>query len=1358
MRNIIAVIAMWIPFCVVGQGIKFEQKDNWHDVVKSAKAEHKYIFVDCYATWCQPCKTMDSKVYPSEKIGNVVNEKFISIKLQFDSTGGDNETTRRWYEQAKKFINDYKVSAFPSYLFFDQNGEVVHKEIGYRNEKDFLQLVEGALDTAKQIYTRINRYSNGPKDYPAMPELVASVRTILKDKNLASLIAQDYLHNYLYRLPEDQILKKENIDFILANISSASEYGFKLFQTRSVKIDSFERAGYSKLAIDIIISKEEIDSKIYKDGKAIIDNPQWQVYRASIAQKHGREIADRLVLNAQAYWFHAYKKDWDKATSLYIEKFDRYGLDTAGGAWKNFNNVFWDFFLHTNDKAKLRKAIQWMAVINDQHPNSIIDLDTYANLIYKSGDVAKAMDVERKAMDIEEKNAAAEKRKPDPIYRETLEKMKKGEPTWVTPGTSGSLSKPVIDSSSYSIWPSLSQGKLSDDGKYVSYLINLGTSRLKPLKDFSDTLVFVSSDNKWKRRFLSASNPTFTADSKFGVFSKKNDSLGVLTLGSDSVQYLTNISSFKLASKNATPWLVYKIKENNKVFIMNLSSKRITALGNLLGFDFTPDESGLMIREQVGGGQSLSVYTFLKDEKREVIFFPFKTSELTIGRFIFDKLGKQMAFTSTVSNKITVWYCPSISEKPTILLDSSDPFKDSNKTSIANLYRFTNDGERILFSIRESEKSDVMVSSLKLNVWSYLDSKIQPSQVNSYNKETYLSIVDIKSHRIIRLQYSNERIDYSPYFIPSEQADTLGFIYKYAGDPNDEEKPWNRLSRFSFFIINTKTGERVNVRELQKSSIVIRRLSTSERYIFFDNNEDGKLYVFDIAMKRCRCITKNIKNDWSSGRDDVYTTSNQPLFWLSNDTALIIKDQFDIWQLDPKAVAAPINLTGGYGSKNKISFNFVFNDKSLFGTERRAVLEGFNVTTKENGFFELRLGGRQLPKPLTFGAYYFHSDIEKGFDVAVPRPGKAKADKMFLVQKSMSIATPNYFTTPDFITFTEVSHVYPEKQYNWLTTELHQYQSKSGQLLQGVLFKPENFDSTKKHPLIFYYYEKYANVLNIYQQPQLSEGEINIPSYVSNGYLVFCPDINYKIGDPGGSAVECVLAAANHLTQLPFVNKDRMGLQGISYGSFETNSIIAHSTLFRAACSSSGYCDQIGLSNGLFINRNAQIYVETGQGRMGVGMWDRPDLYLRNSPIFFLDRVQTPVLLYLGDHDQPNSPQLKELFLGLRRLGKKAWMLEYEDEGHGIFGQAAKIDFTLRMKQFFDHYLKDAPAPVWMTQGISASNKGKKLGLEYDLSIKTPGVGLTESNTDHLNSRQKELLKKKTMVTLDGTVVNKLHL
>ena len=222
--------------------------------------------------------------------------------------------------------------------------------------------------------------------------------------------------------------------------------------------------------------------------------------------------------------------------------------------------------------------------------------------------------------------------------------------------------------------------------------------------------------------------------------------------------------------------------------------------------------------------------------------------------------------------------------------------------------------------------------------------------------------------------------------------------------------------------------------------------------------------------------------------------------------------------------------------------------------------------------------------------------------------------------------------------------------------------------------------------------------------------------FTRDGYVVFHPDINFRVGYPGPSALDAGVSGSEELIRRGIADPDRIGLQGQSWGGDQINYIITQTDMFRCACAGAGVSDMV---SGYATTRDdsgsaRMMQYEGGQSRIGASLAESPDLYILNSPVFHLQNVNTPILLRHSDNDNAVPfMQSMEMFNGLRRLGKQVWLLNYHGERHNMRTWQAKMDYTLRMHQFFDHYLKDEPMPRWMSEGISLRDRGLDLKLDY---------------------------------------------
>jgi thioredoxin-related protein len=408
-----------------GEGVHFMQGLSWEAILKKANGENKYIFMDCYATWCGPCKQMDNKIYSNPMTGDSVNANFIAVKVQIDTSVNDDDNVKKWYSTAAMLIKEYRVTVFPTYLFFSPDGKLVYRETGYKNQEDFLSVLHVARTKDSRLYTLLDQFNHGKLPYDQMPGLAKQVKELLKDTKKSEAIARKFLTGYLSKLYEDQLLTKTFLNFLLDNatiLRSKHNY-FKLMRTRSHEVDSvLEQKGISYRMVNYIISKEQIFSKIRSSGKWADKEPNWAKMNRSIQKKYGNSLAYENILNAKINWYH-YKNQIDSAIKYEVKKIDYLGLDTTYMGCAGANNVAFDLiFKYSQDTDILKKAVGWMSIIISKYPGDDSFIDTYANLLYKIGRKSEAIEWEEKAVMLAPKNNS---------LKATLAKMKANAPTWL---------------------------------------------------------------------------------------------------------------------------------------------------------------------------------------------------------------------------------------------------------------------------------------------------------------------------------------------------------------------------------------------------------------------------------------------------------------------------------------------------------------------------------------------------------------------------------------------------------------------------------------------------------------------------------------------------------------------------------------------------------------------------------------------------------------------------------------------------------------------------------------------------------------------------------------------------------------
>jgi dienelactone hydrolase len=811
-------------------------------------------------------------------------------------------------------------------------------------------------------------------------------------------------------------------------------------------------------------------------------------------------------------------------------------------------------------------------------------------------------------------------------------------------------------------------------------------------------------NGKWKKEV--EGNIEFTNDGKQAICIK-NNFMQIIKLGTSIQEVWNNVESYALSRNQKHQKLAFLlVNDRHELIVRDLSTKVEQRFIHVSHYLFSEDGKILiLLRKDIQNSSKSSFLEIIDLVKglKKIIWHGQNASN-----FVFNKSLSQIAFISEDINKNrlnkSIWLYNQEEEKAKLLVKNCGD-GTINNLSISGISSFAFGDLNLLIRLKSSDKVDkISPKMLKVDVWSYKDEKLQSEQIIENNlAQEYFALLKIKESQIIQIQENRETFEW--------KNGDVALITQYYGEAGGGESSWNTAAQKRYFVVSMKNGHRTLVKD---STLVRLALSPESRFLIYYDPNLKNYFSLDTESGALTNFTQVANAIWYEddmpGLDfGVYELAG----WGSEDNFIYMYDKYDLWKLDPRAKISPVNLTKGVGKRDSIIFRMIHN-QSIINSKEKLILTAFDLKSKSNGFYELNLANMSWPKKISMGNYvYYIPTVRIGFP-----PIKAKYKDLWILRRMSASESPNYFVTGDFKDFIRITNVNPEKRYNWLTSELHSYKLLDGKISQGILYKPENFDSKKKYPIIFYYYQQLSDHLNVYLSPEPSDGRLNISTYVSNGYLVFCPDISYKIGYPGESALNAVSSAVVYLGHFPYVDNLKMGLQGMSWGSFETNYIITHSSLFAAACSTVGQTNLVSYYGGLSSGYNGasnQGYMEDGQGRMGATLWQRPDLYLTNSPVLFAERVKSPVLLMYNKKDGAMYSQGIEFFTALRRLGKKVWMLQYEDGDHSVQGRESD-DFNIRMKQFFDHYLKDAPAPIWMTRGIPYKEKQGQYGLELDYS------------------------------------------
>lgn len=405
---------------IFGNGVLFDNTSSWKALLARAKRENKLIFVDCYATWCTPCKKMDKYVFSNNKVGKATNEHYISTKLQMDTAKNDNSAIKRRYAIANEFKKRYAIKELPTYLIFSSSGELVNKAIGGLSKQDFMTFIEESMDSSKQIYYLVKKWKSGKLSPKEIRNTALVLKSRLKDELTAFAIAYDYIINYLYKLDEASFLTKENIQFSVSfsNLLNTRSRIYKFCLLSGKRVDSAVGIeGYSNSVMQMFVYRETAKPALDAAKMRRLE-PNWDSIFSKAVDLCNEPIANQVVLNAKVTYYREMKK-WTLYTNYLNERTEKFPIQEDN--WFALNSVAYELFKYSYDKEALRNALEWsnqsIESCNDKGAKPIL-LDTKANILYKLGDIDEAVALMQEVV------------RSIPHYREKLEKMQKGLPTW----------------------------------------------------------------------------------------------------------------------------------------------------------------------------------------------------------------------------------------------------------------------------------------------------------------------------------------------------------------------------------------------------------------------------------------------------------------------------------------------------------------------------------------------------------------------------------------------------------------------------------------------------------------------------------------------------------------------------------------------------------------------------------------------------------------------------------------------------------------------------------------------------------------------------------------------------------------
>lgn len=825
-----------------------------------------------------------------------------------------------------------------------------------------------------------------------------------------------------------------------------------------------------------------------------------------------------------------------------------------------------------------------------------------------------------------------------------------------------------------------------------------------------------------------------SVDIKKNALIKISDSLIALAL--DSIHYNISKESLKTILQKTSQHIFKQVNDEqdaenenplsqqkdtgSDLALFNLSDSSTRLFKNISNYYFDKYGKHLLLKvsksKKDSNSSNMVLMVDLKKSKIDTLLKAFEDAR----SFTFNEQGNKISFVAQIddieksSEKYFQLYHFEIADKivkyAVNKMSTGMPINYNISEHFANQY--SKNGKYLFIGIAPAaslkDTSLLDFETAKLDIWNYKDDYLQTQQLKNLDadlKKSYMAVFNTLDQSIMPL---GTRQDDKLTLVNEGNA---SWVLAESTKDNRVESQWTGQSRTSAYCLNIINGER---KIIFKNLYANASPSPMGNYAYWYDKEKKQYFLYNVNTGITTNISAKITAPLFDEENDVPDLPNAygVMGWSEGDSSLYIYDRYDIWSVSATNPLKPINISHD-GRKLSLTTRFINTDKEhrFFSSRHSYLFSIFNNNDKTSSLFLVN----NIYQPEAKNKIIYpnntitsrHTLSKNSTTLLFSTENFKNAPNLNLVNLSNSDSS-----NQSAITITNINP--QQKDYNWGTASLFTWKTYEGRMTNGIVYKPENFDSTKKYPLICYFYEKLSDGLHTYQQPAPTPSRLNIPFFVSRGYIVLAPDIYYSKGHPGNDAYNCIVSGARALVKKGFIDSTKIGLQGQSWGGYQVAYLITKTKLFAAAWAGAPVANMTSAYGGIRWESglNRQFQYEKQQSRIGYSLWENQKLYIENSPLFHLKNVSTPLAIMHNDADGAVPwYQGIEMFTAMRRLQKPVWMLNYNGEAHNLMERRNRKDIQIREQQFFDWLLKSEPAPKWIEEGVPALEKGKDWGL-----------------------------------------------
>ncbi len=925
--------------------------------------------------------------------------------------------------------------------------------------------------------------------------------------------------------------------------------------------------------------------------------------------------------------------------------------------------------------------------------------------------------------------------------------------------------KRAITQDTYDQWRTLSGASLSPDGKFAIYTVSpvvgegdvivrstatatewrfargyTGRPQLQPAADsaalFSAPPAQVSASSTHAAFITYATRAEFETarKAKPRPLPAPRTSLTIVTLADGKAQVIPKVRSFRFAREGGK-YLAYLLEADSAAPGSGGAAPAGGARGGARGAaagGARPDPAAPLMLRDLTTGQELKiddVTAYLFDEGEKLLVYSTTSADstktgvhvrdlatgtittLASGKgnykaLAVDRKGTQVAFVSdrddvaSAKAKYALYYAPLVLAKgqkgPIVATKVVDAAMVGAEQLIADRGRvdFVRDGSALQFALAplpiDSIPADSLADKAIYDLWHWKDTQIMPLQkVNAARERnrTWMAVYQPATRKWAKLGNDSLRVTLADN---GRIALALNAV-QYA-----VEETWGEGGSDAY-VLDATTGARTLIaRKLEGA-----QLSPGGKYVTFFR--DGKWFAHATAGNKQVEITAAIKGV-KFENEEFDMPDVVPAYglggWTKDDARVLVYDRYDVWEVDPAGVAAPRNATAGAGRAKGVTYRVVNLDSEdrFIDPAEPLMLRAFDNETKASGYAQVKFGAATAPDALVMGPKNY-AGLQK-----------ARKAAQYLMTQQTYREFPDLWTGAAINAVQKISNANPqEAEYPRGTVELVSWLNADGVPLKGMLYKPEGFDPSRKYPMITYFYERLSDGLYNYAAPT-GRNVVSPVVYNALGYLVFFPDIVYTDGFPGPSAAKAIIPGVQSLVARGFVDPKRLGITGQSWGGYQSAYLITVTNMFAAAVPNATVVNMTSAYGGIRWQSGVlrQMQYEHSQSRIGGSLWQYPERFIENSPLFKLDRVTTPVLFMANDNDGAVPwYQGIEFYSAMRRLQKEAYLVVYNGDEHNPTKRANQKDIDLKMQQFFGAKLLGQAEPDWMKNGIPFLRKGQ---------------------------------------------------